>query len=207
MRFSVIVPAHDVEAYVGQAVDSILGQAMTDYELFVVADACTDRTVDVVRARGVDPIEVDVRRAGLARNIGLDRAGGEYVLFLDADDYFISPEVFGTIDAELRAAGDPDVLHFGFMMGPSPCGVQSNGGTMWPNIWSRAWKRSAIGATRFNDVRSGQDLFFCQDMFGKPGLRHAEADLLLVQYRYPREGSLTWERLSQGSGKAAGDHG
>lgn len=195
MRFSVVMPAHDVEQFVYQAVRSVLDQSFDDYELLVVADACRDRTVSEVRRAGVRPIEVDAGSAGRARNVGLDRAQGEYVLFLDADDYFIAPTVFQRIDQFIRAAGEPDVLHFGFMMGAIPCGVRSNGGNMWPNIWSRAWKRSAIAGTRFNDLRSGQDLYFCQDMFAKPGLTMAERNELMVQYRYPREGSLTWERL------------
>lgn len=195
VRFSVIIPAHDVEAYVGQAVDSVLTQSFKDWELLVIADSCSDGTVNAVRQRAVTPVVVTAGSAGRARNVGLDRARGEYVLFLDADDYFISPVVFARIDAALREAGAPDILHFGFMMGAQPRGIHSNGGNMWPNIWSRAWKRDAIGSTRFNDLRSGQDLYFCQDMFAKPGLRAAELNELLVQYRYPREGSLTWERL------------
>ncbi len=195
VRFSVVIPAHDIEQYVFQAVRSVLDQTFSDYEILVVADSCTDGTVSEIRRAGVEPLVAHVGSAGRARNVGLDCARGEYVLFLDGDDYFIHERVFETIDRCLKDAGDVDILHFGFMMGRNPCGVHSNGGNMWPNIWSRAWKRAAIGSTRFNDLRSGQDLYFCQDMFAKPSLTSAERDILLVQYRYPREGSLTWERL------------
>jgi glycosyltransferase involved in cell wall biosynthesis len=87
---SVLLAAHDEARYVGAAVDSILGQTLSDLELVVVDDASTDATADVLA--GFDDKRLVVLRndeqLGLAGSLnrGLDRATGRYVARLDADD-------------------------------------------------------------------------------------------------------------------------
>lgn len=89
-RVSVVMAVHDGERFVGEAVDSILGQRFGDLELLVVDDGSTDRSADVVRAR-VDPrlrVIVNEENLGLARSLnrGIADARGELIARLDADD-------------------------------------------------------------------------------------------------------------------------
>ena len=88
---SVIVPAYNVEEYVGQAVRSILGQTMGDLELIVVDDGSTDATgtiLDGLAAGDARMRVLHVQNGGApaARNRALDVARGRYVAFADADD-------------------------------------------------------------------------------------------------------------------------
>lgn len=88
---SIIVPAYNAEAYLGECVRSILAQTCSDYELIIVDDGSTDATGDIAHcfAKCDGRIRI-VRQAnrGLsaARNAGVDIAKGQFVAFVDADD-------------------------------------------------------------------------------------------------------------------------
>jgi len=89
-RVSVIIPAFNAAGCVHRAVDSVLGQCFQDFELLVVDDGSTDDT-RVVLAEYGDRIRLLAKVNGgpaAARNHGLQHACGEYVAFLDADDYW-----------------------------------------------------------------------------------------------------------------------
>ena len=88
---SVIVPAYNVEAYVEQAVRSILGQTMGDLELIVVDDGSTDATGEILNELAAGDARMRVLHvpnggAPAARNRALELARGRYVAFADADD-------------------------------------------------------------------------------------------------------------------------
>jgi len=89
---SVIIPTYNCGAFVREAVESVLGQSHRDLEVVVVDDGSTDDT-PVVLARIEDPrvtvIRSPHRGLSAARNEGLDRARGEYIAFLDADDRWL----------------------------------------------------------------------------------------------------------------------
>ena len=87
---SVIVPAWNNEAHIGQAVRSVLDQSYEAFELLVVDDGCTDLTIPVVESFADPRIRIltTSSRAGAAtaRNIGQQAARGEIIAFLDSDD-------------------------------------------------------------------------------------------------------------------------
>lgn len=91
-RVSVIMPAFNSEALIGQALDSVFSQTYDDWEVVVVDDASTDRSADVAAGFG-DRVKVirSAANAGAAtsRNIALESAGGELIALLDADDYWL----------------------------------------------------------------------------------------------------------------------
>lgn len=96
-KVSVILPCYNAEKYLRQCVDSILNQTMEDLELICVDDGSTDSTLDILH--GYEAADFRVRvliqkngGAGAARNNGLRHAKGEYLSFLDADDFF-EPEM------------------------------------------------------------------------------------------------------------------
>ena len=89
---SVIVPIYNVENYLRQCLDSILGQTFTNFEVLLVNDGSSDSSGDICR----EYVEKDSRfhyfekeNGGLsdARNYGIERARGEYLTFIDSDDY------------------------------------------------------------------------------------------------------------------------
>lgn len=92
--FSIILPVFNRENHVIRAIQSILDQEFNDWELIVVNDASTDGTneiLDKIKNPQVRVIhnEVNLERC-VSRNIGIEQAKGEYICFLDSDDYHLS---------------------------------------------------------------------------------------------------------------------
>jgi glycosyltransferase involved in cell wall biosynthesis len=85
---SVVIPAYNSEAFIAQAIQSALDQSYKDIEIIVVDDGSTDGTEAVVRSfQGlVAYYRQENRGAGVARTLGVERANGEWIAFLDSDD-------------------------------------------------------------------------------------------------------------------------
>ncbi len=91
---SVIIPVYNAENTIREALDSLLGQSLKEIEVICVDDGSKDRSVDVIREYlkkdpRVSLITQKNQFAGAARNAGIDAAKGEYLFFLDADDYVL----------------------------------------------------------------------------------------------------------------------
>ena len=95
-KVSVIVPAYNVARFIDGAIDSVLTQSFTDFELLIVNDGSTDDTLERCQ-RYLDPRIriVDQKNRGLAgaRNSGIREARGDYLAFLDADDLWRSDKL------------------------------------------------------------------------------------------------------------------
>ena len=89
-RVSVIIPAFNAEAYIAEAIESVIGQTYPDVECIVVDDGSTDRTGEVVETYGerIQHIRQPNSGPSVARNRGIETASGEYIGFLDADDVY-----------------------------------------------------------------------------------------------------------------------
>lgn len=89
---SVVMPMHNAESTVGQAIESLLGQDHGNLEILVVNDASVDRSVEIVEALAKRDSRVSLREntlgrgAALARNVGMNAAQGKYLSFQDSDD-------------------------------------------------------------------------------------------------------------------------
>lgn len=118
MRFSVVIPAYNYGAVLARAVESACTQPGDDYEVLVIDDGSTDNTPEVLAelSRRFPALRaISQENAGLAavRNRGVELAQGEYLIFLDADDEFLSDAL-----ACFRAAADqyPDA---GLLIAPT----------------------------------------------------------------------------------------
>lgn len=92
-KVSVIIPVYNVENYLRQCLDSVINQTLDDIEIICVNDGSTDGSLDILReyeAKDSRVIVVTQKNinAGAARNSGLKIARGEYLSFLDSDDFF-----------------------------------------------------------------------------------------------------------------------
>lgn len=92
-KFSIIVPMYNVEKYIEACIRSVLSQTYSDFELILIDDMSQDRTLEVAGHYTSDKrikILLQDEHGGVskARNAGLNFASGEYVVFLDGDDYY-----------------------------------------------------------------------------------------------------------------------
>jgi GT2 family glycosyltransferase len=82
---SVIIPAHNEEAYLGQTLEAINRQHYRNFEIIVIANGCTDRTVGIAEGHCQNLIVMGEKGLSRARNLGARDARGDVLLFLDAD--------------------------------------------------------------------------------------------------------------------------
>ncbi len=109
-KISIIIPVYNVEKYLHKCVDSVLGQTFTDFELILINDGSTDSSGDICDeyAKCDSRVVVIHKKNGgvsTARNTGLDAMKGEYVTFIDSDDY-VSPyylENFFCVGSDLKS--------------------------------------------------------------------------------------------------------
>lgn len=97
---SVIVPIYNCEPYLRDAIESVLSQTYKDFELLLIDDGSTDNGASICQEYALKDkrvIFIHQENGGVskARNTGLDHAKGEWIIFLDADDYFCDNEIFG----------------------------------------------------------------------------------------------------------------
>ena len=98
-KVSIIVPVYNVEKYLAKCLDSLVNQTLEDLEIIVVDDGSRDNSkqiIDEFQTKYPDKIKSFVKENGGlsdARNFGLDRAGGDYIGFVDSDDY-VTAEMF-----------------------------------------------------------------------------------------------------------------
>lgn len=190
MRFSIIVPVYNVAEYLQRCIQSILANDCSDCELLLVDDGSTDGQsgpmCDGFAAAHPDFIQVIHKTnggLGDARNAGLERANGEYVIFIDSDDY-IAPDYLATISAAVNRT-PADVYTFDFFLDSGkktevfPDSQALPEGSVFtlaqqpglllqqPNAWSRVWKRALFLSTGiryparvwYEDIRTSGKLF------------------------------------------------
>ena len=189
--FSVIVPEHNSAAFMRKGLDSIREQSFPNYELIIVCDRCEDDTEMIARKYTDRVIEIDAGRCGMARNAGLDAATGEWILFMDDDDYWLHEYAFEML-ANNVGKHEEDILAFSFIFRGKGY-ARNMPGYLWPAIWNKAWRREFIErvGARFPDWKHSDDAGFAQQTHGKAKI--AYWDMPFYYYNYLRPGSLTWK--------------
>jgi glycosyltransferase involved in cell wall biosynthesis len=118
MKFSVVIPVYKVEKYLDQSVQSVLGQTHSDLEVILVDDGSPDRCgimCDAWAAKDARIRVIHQQNGGLsvARNTGIRHATGEYVLFLDSDDWWETDAVLEAVAKQLERT-PAQVLSFNY---------------------------------------------------------------------------------------------
>ncbi len=118
-RVAVITPTYNRAALLPRAIESVLAQTLTDWELLIVDDGSSDNTTAVVAPYVAAHANIRYllhqnRGAGLARNAGMQATFGHYIAFLDSDDAYM-PEHLASRVAYLDAHPEVDLIQGGFL--------------------------------------------------------------------------------------------
>jgi len=111
MRFSICIPNYNSEKYIERLINSIKAQTYKDYEVIVVDDMSTDNSFEILhKLKEKEPmwyvVENDHKRYnGGTRNVAVDLAEGDYIIFMDCDDYFYRPDALEKISEEIDHTG------------------------------------------------------------------------------------------------------
>ena len=194
--FSVIVPAHNAEAFIEKGLHSIKMQTFTDYELIVVCDNCTDKTAEIALNYADKVLIRNYGLDGLARNAGIDAAEGDWLLFMDHDDWWLHEYAFQMLHDFIMVRKDEplDVVLFNFIWKGRGYCQQTRFRTV--AVWNKCWRREFVGDTRFPAKPYWSDVDFNRDMFDKMPIC-TSMDHALYYYNYLMEGSISW-REKQG---------
>jgi len=111
---SIVVPAYNVRAYIGECLDSLLGSTLLELEVVVVDDGSTDGTHEIAQEYAArDPRVRAFRQTnsgqGIARNVGVEHARGEFLTFIDSDDT-VPPQALALMVRTLRRTGSDFVV-------------------------------------------------------------------------------------------------
>ena len=111
-KYSIIVPVYNTSKYLEICLNSIFKQTNQDYEIICINDGSTDNSLDVLKKYKEDIIIIDQKNQGLsmARNNGVKKAKGKYILFLDSDDY-LNKDLLRQLDIVTK--NNPDLVRFG----------------------------------------------------------------------------------------------
>ncbi len=118
MRFSIIVPVYDTEKYLDNCICSVLKQDFEDFELILVNDGSTDSSFQICETYYQKDSRVRIFNQmnsgqSATRNYGLRNAEGEYVIFLDSDDYWTDSALLCQLNNRIEQT-QSDVLSFNF---------------------------------------------------------------------------------------------
>ena len=116
MKYSVIIPVYNVEKYIDRCLKSVISQRYNDLEIIVIDNGSTDRSGSICDSyaneyANISVYHIENHGVGPARNFGLSKARGEFIYFVDSDDYLV-----GNLFAEFedKLAPDLDLLVFSY---------------------------------------------------------------------------------------------
>lgn len=214
-KVSVIMPVYNAEKYLGEAIESVLKQTYGDFELLLVNDRSADGSKEIC----MDYCQKDGRIVylennsdshgpGPARNIGLDHAAGDYIYFMDADDWI--EERLLELAVRRMQETNADIVQFGIEVerknGEKPlefcwsgrevltkaeiqenliCFLRENKNTLCLQLF----RRETVKTIRFENIISGEDFSYVIDALGNVE-KIAYSAKVLYHYRYV-EGSTS----------------
>ncbi len=200
MRFSVIVPVYNAADFLRACLDSVAGQTFSDWECLCVDDGSADHSADILDAYATRDARFRVirqqhRGVGPARNAALDRAVGDYLVFVDADDT-LEPDAL----LSLKNAGADIVTYLSL---DGRWGITDTCIRIFDRCvgnllaWNAAYRREAVGEIRFPNFPNFEDVVFATAVFCRGA--HVASAARWYDHR-ARAGSAmdqyTWRRVA-----------
>ena len=109
-KVSVIVPVYNTAQYLPECLDSILSQTLKDIEIIAINDGSPDNSIDILKEYAAKDERLKIidkknEGVGKARNDGIRAAEGEFIAFMDSDDYYPTPQVLEKLVSAARGKG------------------------------------------------------------------------------------------------------
>ena len=212
---SVIVPVYNVENYLTQCIDSIIGQSYIDLEIILIDDGSTDSSGKIcdeyaLKDKRIKVIHQNNQGPSVARNRGLEEAEGDWISFIDSDDW-IDREMYQKMMESLDkykadivlckhvevseqnhiAKIDAGSIHFFEGYELIKAYIQKNKNYLiTTSVWDRLYKRELIIDLRFPESMMSEEICFSIQVFCN-SKKAIYLDEQLYNYRVNRAGSIT----------------
>lgn len=210
---SIIIPVYNVEKYLKQCIESIIGQSYKNLEIIIIDDGSTDSSGNICDAFAKKDARITVihqKNQGLscARNAGIDCATGDWIYFIDSDDWVNQAMIENLLNIAVKNNAD--------ISSCSSCDVSEDGRVLKPindtkklyvfskehiihglldsrkfirfEVWNKLWNRKLIGDVRFIKGQKDEDVYFDRMLFAKCN-KIEYLDLTLHYYRIQRPGN------------------
>lgn len=216
---SIILPVYHVEDYIGQCLNSLINQTYHDIEIICVNDCTMDNSITIIKEyqkkdKRIRLINHDTNKGlGGARNTGIKEARGEYILFVDSDDYIdvtMVEKLYTAITASKSDAAVCGIMlvndvtqictphkafHYDNLAVNKTYNIENNRAIltdMWPSAWNKLWKKSIIieNGITFKEQILYEDHTFFYEYFSKCRT-FIYIDNPLYYYRQQRPRSIT----------------
>lgn len=214
VRISVIMPVYNVEDYLKESIESILNQSFGDFEVICIDDGSTDSSLNILRDYEKKDARVRVfsqsnNGAGASRNTAIPYATGEYVYFMDSDDYL-------DLDAFERLNDFIDGKDFDFIMFKVSNFIEKSGERIDDDYYNMPYLKDRVGLNHFSyedvsdfaldlcvcppgnlfkrefisDIRFPEGLLFEDNVFFTHALFKAERIYFMDEFLYNRRKRL-----------------
>jgi len=221
IKISIIVPIYNVEKYLNQCIDSILMQTFRDFELILIDDGSPDNCGEICDDYQAKDDRIRVfhqENAGVsaARNLGLKVAQGEYIAFVDSDDW-LEQEMYEILYNDMQKyQADITICNhtFDYEDGRSLARYKENGNFLFDRemalnkmlegrlfawtLWNMLYKKSLFEGLNFNnEISIGEDILICFELFKRSNKISYNSNL---KYHYrQRENSACSKSFSKKS--------
>ena len=214
-KVSIIVPVYNLELYIEKCLNSLVNQTLKDLEIIVVNDGSTDKSVEIIEKMKkqypnlIKTYNISNVGVAKARNFGLSKATGEYIGFVDGDDY-VSKDMYEKLynkaieeDSDIVTSGYYKVKKekceekgtklsncFGYDIHMQPNILIES----FPYIWNKIFKRNLIikNKIEFENLKIYEDLVFTYKLYFNAN-KISKVDEPLYYYIVTRESSATYE--------------
>ena len=182
---SVIIPVHNTGAFLDRTLTSITGQTLPEIEVICIDDASTDNSLCILQSWGQRDPRIHIiyfehnQGVSAARNAGFDHSLGEYIYYLDSDDW-IDPDYLKVMYTKAQETGQDVVVNanyvnefddilqnapsgnFGFIHGDGYYPVTQVQTFFPPSVCTRLYKRDFLShiGLRFPHLKNGEDIFY-----------------------------------------------
>lgn len=208
-KVSIIMPVYNAEKYLKQAIESVLNQTYINFELILINDASTDNSKEICREYSKKDSRIvllennsENHGPGPTRNIGLEQMRGEYIYFMDADDWIEDCLLQCAVNRMQKT--NADIVQFGviyerndgnkseqyFWRGNNLLTkeeIKDNFFYYWKenrnSLWMHLFRREAARKIRFENIINGEDVCYIMDALCNAE-RIAYVAKALYHYRY-----------------------
>ncbi len=212
MKYSVIMPIYNSEKKLDRSIKSVIEQTCMDWELLLIDDGSTDNSLSICKKyarmdRRIKVFHQENKGPGSARNLGIQECKGEYITFIDSDDYY-EKDYFETLN-NANKTNDFDLLFFGLVLERENGEIykynhigkfkkydkeqliklQLMGILSWGSCL-KAMKSSIAKACTFSDLQVGEELLFSFNVL-KRAKKIEFIDKVLYHYVYNDTGQHT----------------